>query len=213
MVKIAPSILSANSSEFGKEVCLLQEARADLIHFDVMDGHFVPNITYGPKILEDLKPLTNLQFDTHLMVCDPLRFIPWYAHAGANYITFHIEAVNNPVEVINSIKKFGAKVGISVKPKTDISSLVPYLDMIDLILIMSVEPGFGGQEFIPEIPNKIRNMKKTIQHRSILIEVDGGITPTTAKLCIDAGADILVAGTSVFKNKNYFENIQALRGK
>ena len=155
MIKIAPSILSANSACLCDEVKKLEQANADYIHFDVMDGHFVNNITFGPKILSDLKKCTNLEFDVHLMVENPLKFIPWYINAGADIVTFHFEAMESPVDAINLIKSHGIKVGISIKPDTDVSVLIPYLDMIDLILIMSVEPGFGGQTFISKSIEKI----------------------------------------------------------
>lgn len=213
MVKIAPSILAADSACLGNEAMLLQQAGADLIHFDVMDGHFVPNITFGPKILKDMKKYTNLPFDVHLMVNNSQLFVPWYADAGADIITFHLEATNTPLEITNLIHSYGIKCGVSLKPETDISLLESLLDNIDMILVMSVAPGFGGQKFIQETPVKIKNIKDIIGKRNITIEVDGGITPNTARLCINAGADILVAGTSVFVGGPYKENILKLRGE
>ncbi len=212
MVKIAPSILAADSAKFGSEAALLETAGADLIHFDVMDGHFVPNLTFGPKILKDMKKHTDLMFDVHLMVCDPLRFIPWFADAGADIITFHIEAVENCREVISLIHRYGCKAGISLKPHTEVSAIAPFCDEVDLILVMSVEPGFGGQKFIESTPKKIKQIKDIIGNRPILTEVDGGINMQTAPICIDAGADILVAGTAVFANGDYRRNILALKG-
>ena len=212
MIKIAPSLLSADSSSFGNEVRQLEQAGADLIHFDVMDGHFVPNITFGPKILKDIKEHSNLPFDVHLMVSNPLRFIPWFADAGADIITIHFESMHNPAEAIALIKSYGIQAGISIKPQTPVSLLKPYIPDINLILIMSVEPGFGGQTFIKESLDKIQQAKKLINDKNILIEVDGGITPYNAQSCKNAGADILVAGTSVFQNGTYYTNIQALKG-
>ena len=213
MIKIAPSILSANSACLCDEVKKLEQANADYIHFDVMDGHFVNNITFGPKILSDLKKCTNLEFDVHLMVENPLKFIPWYINAGADIVTFHFEAMESPVDAINLIKSHGIKVGISIKPNTDVSVLIPYLDMIDLILIMSVEPGFGGQTFISKSIEKITKTKELIKNKNILIEVDGGINVNTAKDCINSGVDILVAGTAVFSDGNYKKNILSLKGE
>lgn len=213
MIKIAPSILSANSAFLCDEVKKLELAGADYVHFDVMDGHFVNNMTYGPKILSDLKKCTTLQFDVHLMVENPSKFIPWFADAGADILTIHLEAISNPMEAINLIKQKGVKVGISIKPNTDVSTLVPYLDFVDLVLIMSVEPGFGGQSFIPSSLEKIVKTKELINGKNISIEVDGGINFNTAKDCIIAGADILVAGTAVFANNDYKNNILSLRGE
>ena len=213
MIKIAPSILSANSAFLADDVKKLELAGADYVHFDVMDGHFVNNMTFGPKILSDLKKCTKLKFDVHLMVENPLKFIPWFLDAGADIITFHIEASEQPLDAIKLIKEKGAKVGISIKPNTDVSTLIPYLDMIDLILIMSVEPGFGGQSFITNSIEKITKTKQLIGNKNISIEVDGGVNFTTAKDCITAGADILVAGTAVFANNDYKNNILALKGE
>lgn len=213
MVKIAPSILSANSAFLCDEVKLLQKANADYIHFDVMDGHFVNNMTFGPKILKDIRSCADIEFDVHLMVDDPIKFIPWYAEAGADILTFHLEAIDNPTSAIKLINKHGIKAGISIKPQTSIDKLLPYIDMVDLVLIMSVEPGFGGQKFMDSSIDKIAKIKKIINPNKTVIEVDGGINEQTAKLCINAGADILVAGTSVFKNNNYEKNIRTLKGE
>ncbi|MBQ8750903.1 MAG: ribulose-phosphate 3-epimerase [Alphaproteobacteria bacterium] len=213
MVKIAPSILAADFGCLRDEIIKLEKAKADLIHFDVMDGHFVPNITFGPMILENLKKYSNLLFDVHLMVNNPTKFIPWYAKAGADIITFHLEASDNPIEDINLIKQYGIKAGISIKPNTEISAILPFIDDIDLILIMSVEPGFGGQKFDNNALSRIDYLRKSIKNKNIIIEVDGGINNETAKLCRDANVDILVAGTAVFKSDNYEKSIKELKGE
>lgn len=213
MVKIAPSILASNVLALGKEIEALKMAGADYIHFDVMDGYFVPNMTFGPQILKQAKKSVDIPYDVHLMVSKPSIFIPWYADAGADIITFHIETDESIIDNINLVKSFGKKVGLSIKPDTNIETLKPYIDMIDLILVMSVNPGFGGQKFNEATPDKIKNTKNMIRNKNILLEVDGGINETTAKLCIDAGIDILVAGTSVFSNGNYNENIRKIKGE
>jgi len=210
MVLIAPSLLAADVASLGKEVEKLEKAKADFLHFDVMDGHFVPNITYGPHILKGLKGKTSVPFDVHLMVNEPERFVPWFIDAGADIVTFHLEATKNPDALIHSIKKAGIKAGISLKPKTDMSILKNLTETPALILVMGVEPGFGGQKFFPDTPKRIEKTKKLFPHT--LIEVDGGIAPDTAQLCIDAGADILVAGTFIFKKGTYAKNINALKG-
>lgn len=212
MVKIAPSLLAANSASLGKAVAGLDAAGADFIHFDVMDGHFVPNLTFGPKILKELKPLSQLPFDVHLMVTNPDDCIPWYAEAGADLITFHLEASSNPLQTIQLIKSFSIKAGVTLKPNSDMQLLAPLVDLVDLILVMGVQPGFGGQKFYDDTPERLMYTKKIIGNRPILLEVDGGINFQNAPLCIDAGADILVAGTTVFKNDAYADNIAKLKG-
>ena len=212
MVKIAPSLLSANPACLGDEVLKLQDAQADLIHFDVMDGHFVPNMTYGPLVLKGLKKYSHLDFDVHLMVENPEKFVPWYADVGADIITFHLEATVNPDALVRNIKSYGIKAGISLKPDTDIELLKNLSEAPDLILVMGVEPGFGGQSFREDTPARIVKTREIPMHKNIIIEVDGGINPQTAKLCINAGADILVAGTAVFRNGEYQKNISILKG-
>jgi len=213
MVLIAPSLLSANTSILGQEVRLLEDAHADLIHFDVMDGHFVPNITYGPHILKELKKHTNLPFDVHLMVLDPEKFIPWFIDAGANIITFHLEATNQPDKLIKCIQQAHLKAGVTLRPSTDMTLLTQLKEVPDLVLVMGVEPGFGGQSFYENTPDRIYKTKQLFADSRTLIEVDGGITPETAKRCIAAGADILVAGTAVFKKGSYAHNICVLKGE
>jgi len=203
-IKISPSILSADFSQLGKEIKRLEEGGADMIHVDVMDGHFVPNLTMGPPIIKALRKYTKLPFDVHLMISPVHKYIQDYADAGADIITIHPEATNNLKESINHIKKLNKKVGVSLNPETKIELVLNFLNTIDLILIMSVNPGFGGQEFIPEVLNKIRELKKIKDQKKLDfdIEIDGGINFDNNKLAIEAGANILVSGTTVFKNNN-----------
>ena len=210
MVLIAPSLLAADVASLGAEVKKLEKAHADLLHFDVMDGHFVPNITYGPHILKALKEKTSIPFDVHLMVNEPEKFVPWFIDAGADIITFHLEATENPNKLIKIIKKAGKKAGVSLKPKTDLAIFKTLKETPDLILVMGVEPGFGGQKFFPDTPKRIAKTKELFPRS--LIEVDGGIAKDTAQLCINAGADILVAGTFIFKNGTYAKSIKTLKG-
>ena len=200
-IKISPSILSADFSKLGEEIIALEKAGADYIHIDVMDGHFVPNITIGPEVIKRLRPVTKLTFDVHLMIAPVNNFIKDFADAGADIITFHPEATENVSETIALIKKLGKKVGISLKPKSKIDLIENYLSEIDLILIMSVEPGFGGQKFMPEVLSKLKEIKKIIKEKklNIDIEIDGGINFNNCKLVKDAGANILVSGSTVFK--------------
>lgn len=211
MVLIAPSLLSADFAHLGDEVLKLEQAGADLIHIDVMDGHFVPNLSFGIPIIKSIRPITRLPFDVHLMVNSPNLMVEWFAQAGADIITVHLEAAPQLTEVLNHIKHLGKNTGVSLKPQTKPELLLPYLDQIDLILVMSVEPGFGGQSFIDTQLDKIKALKELIGDRDIKIEVDGGINPSNAKLCSAAGADILVAGSSVFNHGTYADNIKALR--
>lgn len=211
MIKIAPSLLAADVSSLGEEVKLLQKAGADMLHFDVMDGHFVPNLTFGPHILKGLKKLTNLPFDVHLMVDNPEEVVPWFIEAGADSITFHLEACPQPLELIEFIHRQGKKAGLSTKPGTPVELLRDYGKFVERILVMGVEPGFGGQPFLAQTGHRIAQIKRF--SGDFRVAVDGGINFETAKLCIDAGADILVAGTAVFKNGTYAENIRKLKGE
>ena len=214
-IKISPSILSADFSKLGEEILALEKAGADYIHIDVMDGHFVPNITIGPEVIKRLRPITKLPFDVHLMISPVNNFIKDFANAGSDIITFHPEATENVSESIKLIKKFGKKVGISLKPNSKIDLIEDHLSEIDLILIMSVEPGFGGQKFMPEVLDKIKKLRNTINEEklNIDIEVDGGINFENSKKVKEFGANILVSGSTVFKEHdgNLKKNIQLLR--
>ena len=211
MVQIAPSILSADFARLGAEVKALEKAGADLIHLDVMDGHFVPNLTFGPMLVKAIRPYTTLPFDVHLMMTNPAPFIAEFARAGADMITVHLESDADIADLIALIKKEKKKAGISIRPKTSVSKLLPYLPMIDLVLVMSVEPGFGGQPFIKQSLEKIVELKALIGRKNVQISVDGGINDITAPACVLAGADILVAGSYVFKHKPYKRQIMQLK--
>ena len=203
-IKIAPSILSADFSQLGNEIKRLEEGGADMIHVDVMDGHFVPNLTMGPLVIKALRKYTKLPFDVHLMISPVHKYIKNYADAGADIITIHPEATGNLEESIKHIKNLGKKVGISLNPNTETNIIKKFLAEINLVLIMSVHPGFGGQKFIPEVLVKIKELKKIKDQQNLNfdIEVDGGINFDNSKLVIDAGANILVSGTTIFKNNN-----------
>ena len=214
-IKISPSILSADFSQLGKEIKKLEDAGADMIHVDVMDGHFVPNLTIGPPVIKALKKNSLLPFDVHLMISPVHKYIESYANAGADIITIHPEATDDLLGSINKIKEFKKKVGISLNPETKIEIIEELLDQIDLILIMSVNPGFGGQKFMPEVLNKVKKLdeiRKSLK-LNFVIEIDGGINFENSKLAIKSGADILVSGTTIFKNNNgdIKKNIDLLR--
>ncbi len=211
-VKIAPSILSSDFSRLGEEISVLEKTQCDYIHIDVMDGHFVPNLTIGPTVIKSIRPYSKKTFDVHLMVNPVKDILPAFIDSGADIITIHHEIKDNVVECINLIKKNKLKVGISIKPNTEPDAIIKYLDLIDLVLIMTVEPGFGGQKFIHSQIQKIKDMKRLIGNRNIDIEVDGGINFDTAKLVIEAGANILVSGSTIFNSENYGDAILRLRG-
>lgn len=210
---IAPSILSSDFSRLEVEIKKIEKAGADLLHLDVMDGHFVPNITFGAPVIKSIRKCTNLPFDVHLMIENPEKYIDDFLSSGADIITFHIESTEKTLENIERIKSFGKKVGISLKPKTDLNEILPFLDKIDVVLIMSVEPGFSGQRFIFSTVEKIKKLRKVIDEKklSTKIEVDGGINPETVNIVKEAGTEICVAGDSVFKSQNYTNSINLLK--
>jgi len=210
-IKIAPSILSADFSKLADEIKAIDRSGADLIHIDVMDGHFVNNITFGPVLIKSIRDVTDLPFDVHLMINPAHNFIKDFVESGSDTISIHIEISENIQATIDLIKSFKKKVGLAINPDTDIKQLVPYLDSIDQIIIMSVYPGFAGQSFIENTIDRISSVKKMIEHRQIEIEVDGGINSLVSGRCIDAGSSILVAGSAVFKGGLYRENIQIIR--
>ncbi len=203
-IKISPSILSADFSQLGAEIKKLEEGGADMIHVDVMDGHFVPNLTIGPPVIKALRKHCSLKFDVHLMISPVHKYIKAYADAGADIITIHPEATQDLGESIKTIKDLEKKVGVSLNPESKIELISEYLEKIDLVLIMSVNPGFGGQKFMPEVLDKIKKLKKIQKEKKIYfdIEIDGGINFENCKIAIEAGANILVSGTTVFKSND-----------
>ena len=214
-IKISPSILSADFSKLGNEIENLEKANADLIHIDVMDGHFVPNITIGPEVISKLRKYTSLPFDVHLMISPVDNYIKNFAEAGADIITIHPEATNNLLDSIKKIKACNKKAGVSLNPETSVDEVIPVINLIDLVLIMSVNPGFGGQKFIEKTLEKVKILRKEIDSKKLKteIEIDGGINFENSKKAIKAGVDILVSGTTVFKENegNLKKNIQLLK--
>ena len=216
-VKIAPSILSADFRHLEEEIKLVESLGAEWLHFDVMDGHFVPNISFGQPVLKGIAKCHNMVNDVHIMISDPFKYAPEFIKAGADILTFHYEACANDKEVfqvIDLIHDYGAKAGLSIKPNTPIDKVLPFLYSLDLVLIMSVEPGFGGQSFIDSSVSKILRLRDYIDEnniKNVLIEVDGGINEETAKLCKLAGVDVLVAGSYLFGHKDIKERIEKLR--
>ena len=214
-IQVSPSILSADFSKLGDDIKRLEQSGADMIHVDVMDGHFVPNLTIGPPVIKSLRKYTKLPFDVHLMINPVHKYIKDYSEAGADIITFHPEATEDMLETINLIKSLNKKVGISLNPNTKINAAEEHLDKVDLILIMSVHPGFGGQKFIEDVVQKIKDLDKIRNEKKLnfKIEIDGGINFETSKIAVDAGVDILVSGTTVFKENNgdLEKNIKTLK--
>tara|TARA_B100000963_G_C22353040_1_gene548169 strand:- start:46 stop:705 length:660 start_codon:yes stop_codon:yes gene_type:complete len=216
-IQISPSILSADFSQLGNEIKRLEEGGADMIHVDVMDGHFVPNLTIGPPVIKNLKKKSSMIFDVHLMISPVHKYIDAYAEAGADIITIHPEATDDLESSILKIKKLKKKVGVSLNPETKVDGILNFLENIDLVLIMSVNPGFGGQKFMPEVLDKVKFLKDIQKKRQLDfdIEIDGGINFENAKTVIDAGANILVSGTTIFKSNNgdIKKNIELLKSK
>jgi len=214
-IKISPSILSADFSNLGREIQNLERAKADLIHIDVMDGHFVPNITIGPEVISKLRKYTTLPFDVHLMISPVHNFIKNFAEAGADIITIHPEATNDLVSSVKKIKSFNKKAGVSLNPETSVEKVLPVLKLLDLVLVMSVNPGFGGQKFMKETLQKVKILRKEIDKKKLKtqIEIDGGINFENSIMAKEAGVDILVSGTTIFKENggDLKKNIQLLR--
>ncbi len=212
-MKVAPSLLSCDFAKMGDEVIRIDKAGADLIHLDVMDGHFVPNITIGPAIVKAVRPYTELPFDVHLMIDYPLDYIDAFADAGADIITFHLESMSDPDLTIEKIKGHGIKAGVVIKPGTPAEAVFPYLDRVYMVLVMTVEPGFGGQSFMADMMPKVTAIKAEAAKRGldILVEVDGGISDKTVYAAAEAGVDIVVSGTGVFKAEDPAEAIRILK--
>lgn len=213
MIRVSPSILSCDFANLEREICAVASEGADLIHVDVMDGHFVPNITIGIPVVAALKRISPLPLDVHLMISDPLFYTPAFVGAGSDLLTFHLESAADPVEVIRTIRQNGAAPGISIKPKTPAEAVFPYLDLVDMVLVMTVEPGFGGQSFMADMLPKIEALRRrrTELGLAFSIEVDGGIDPNTAVLSAAAGADTLVAGSAIFGRPPYQRAIADIR--
>ncbi len=214
MLKISPSLLACDFSRMGKELCAISDAGADMAHLDIMDGHFVPNLTFGPAIVKTLREKSGVLFDVHLMLTDPLRYLAPFADAGADIITFHVESASNTAKTISAIRALGKMAGLSLKPGTPADAVKPFLGELDMLLIMTVEPGYGGQSFMPDMLPKISLVREWAEkiNPGLDLQVDGGIDDKTAPLVTAAGANVLVAGSYVFNSADYKRAIDSLRG-
>jgi ribulose-phosphate 3-epimerase len=208
--EVAPSILSADFAKLADEIAIIEKAGVKMVHIDIMDGHFVPNITIGPPVVEKLRPCSQLVFDAHLMIADPEKYAPEFVKAGANHITFHIEVTNHPEKLIDKLRSMGVTVGLCLNPETPVEAIEPVANLCDMILVMTVHPGFGAQAFMPEAAKKVIRVREIVGP-DIRVEVDGGIDPNTTPIVISYGADTLVAGSAIFGQKDRIAAIEAIR--